>query len=257
MTVISLNLYFRIMSLQDEIKTQSLVADGYIKRYTEPHALVFQKYLAEKIIRLAKPQGLILDNGCGPGYFSSLFLGDYDVIGVDISEEMLAHAKRNMNNVVLANSENLPFVGNYFDVVFSRSLIHHLADPQKGIREVARVLRKDGRAVFVDTLSTPVSYLPRKILSKTEYFSCEHKNFREGELARMIKNSGLNIIKKEYCGYVGYALVSAPDIFNPLRFIPFKANIAKTLMVVDEILSKIPVINKWMALGIIFVCQKP
>ncbi len=244
------------MSLYDEIKTQSFVAGGYVKRYTEPHALVFQKYLAGKIIGLVKPQGLILDNGCGPGYFSSLFLKDYDVIGVDISREMLVHAKRNMGKVVLANSEKLPFADNYFDVVFSRSLIHHLPNPRKGVNEVARVLRPGGRAVFIDPLSSPISYLPRKILSKTKYFSCEHKNFREEELTRMIKASGLEIIKKEYCAYIGYALVSTPDIFNPLRPIPFKANIAKILMVIDEILSKIPVINKWMALGIIFICQK-
>lgn len=244
------------MSIQEEIETQKLICDGYVTRYMHPHSSQFQKYLAKKIIKFTEPHGKILDNGCGPGYFCKNYLNDYKIIGVDISEDMLVHAKKNLNEAILGNSENLPFLDNYFDVIISRSLIHHLVNPQKGIDEVSRTLKPGGRALFIDPIATLASSLPRKLLNKTRFFSSEHKNFNIKELVKMIKKSGLKITRVEYTNYIGYAMVSAPDIFNPLKYLPFKSKIAGLLLFIDDMLSKIPLVNKVFALGVIIVCEK-
>ncbi len=244
------------MSLKDELKTQRTIANTYVKRYIVPHAFMYQKYLAGKMINLVKPKGLILDNGCGPGFFCKYFLKDYDVVGIDVSEDMLVHARENLKKVVQGNAESLPFPDNNFNTVFARSLIHHLENPQRGVNEIFRVLKNNGRVLFADTFCTPVSYIPRKILSLTSFFSKDHKNLKEGELVNLIKDSGLKIEKIEYCDYLGYAFLSAPDIFNPLKFMPFKISWAKALISFDKFLSKAPLLNKWLASGIIIVAYK-
>lgn len=245
------------MSIQDEIKTQNAISDIYVKRYNTPHAFEFQKYLGKKIVKLVEPKGRILDNGCGPGYFCKNFLSDLDIIGVDISEKMLTHAKRNLKDAILGDSQNLPFKNEEFDIIFARSLLHHLPDPQKGADEMHRVLKPGGKILTIDPIVSLTSYAPRKLLNKTKHFSSEHKNMRMKELKEMLHKSGFKITKIEYCNYIGYAMVSAPDIFNPLKFLPFKSHVARMLLGIDEIMSKVPFFNKWLALGVIIVCEKP
>ncbi len=79
------------------------------------------------------------------------------VIGVDSSEKMLAECRRRVESMGLKNvelrtgdAEDLPLADAECDTVLSSMLLHHLADPQRGIREMARVLRDGGKCVIID-----------------------------------------------------------------------------------------------------------
>jgi SAM-dependent methyltransferase len=50
---------------------------------------------------------------------------------------------------VLADGEHLPFADRSAELVFGRQVLHHLVDLEAGLAEVARVLRRSGRALFV------------------------------------------------------------------------------------------------------------
>src|SRR3989338_8427555 len=80
-----------------------------------------------------KPGEIVLDLGCGAGldlYFYAKALGEKGkVYGLDISEDMVNKAKRNMelvgiNNaeVSIGESDNLPFSGDFFDIVASNGI---------------------------------------------------------------------------------------------------------------------------------------
>lgn len=45
---------------------------------------------------------------------------------------------------VVGNGENLPFLDEVFDVVYSNALLEHVPDPETIVREMWRVLKKDG-----------------------------------------------------------------------------------------------------------------
>jgi len=75
-------------------------------------------------------------------------------IALEPSQAMLARARERMDeyrttfSLVRGISETLPFPDATFDRVLCESSIDHLADPALGIREMARVLRPDGRLIL-------------------------------------------------------------------------------------------------------------
>ena len=79
--------------------------------------------------------GRNLDNGCGIGLFCER-LPEADIVGLDISAEMLRVAGTKSDRALLADSQNIPFADETFDTIFARSLIHHLPDPERGISEM-------------------------------------------------------------------------------------------------------------------------
>ncbi len=83
-----------------------------------------------------------------------------EVIGVDLTREMLAEARRQAASRGIANAsfqegdaEQLPFRDGLFDVVVCRIAAHHFPDVPAFCRESARVLRPAGRLLVVDNVA--------------------------------------------------------------------------------------------------------
>lgn len=244
--------------LNQEINTQDYVAELYEElRYKNPYSKIWHDWHIKRMIAAVDEnkvkKGSILDNGCGVGILSE-YLSNPDVIGIDISPNMVKLAESRMRKVVEGSSENLPFENESFDVVFCRALLHHLADPERAVGEVARVLRSDGQVVFSDTLLSFVSSLPRKAVYRTKHFSSLHKNFSRQELTSLI-GKYFKIEKVDYFGFIAYPLVALPDVANFLKWIPFKKVTVPFLVSMDSFLMKIPLINK-QAWGIMIQARK-
>jgi malonyl-CoA O-methyltransferase len=98
----------------------------------------------------------ILDLGCGSGARMRPLARKYPrsrVIGVDISAAMLAKAAArgrwwSKPSVVAANAAALPFANNSIDLVFANLLLPYSDDIAALLKEISRVLRKDGVFVF-------------------------------------------------------------------------------------------------------------
>ncbi|MCH7836712.1 MAG: class I SAM-dependent methyltransferase [Chloroflexi bacterium] len=91
----------------------------------------------------------ILDVGCGVGAFARrLREFSQDVHGVDIDEERVRQGAAQVPNLALALSEYLPFADETFDVVLLHEVLEHVTDDLATLREVRRVLRREGRAVI-------------------------------------------------------------------------------------------------------------
>ena len=97
-----------------------------------------------------------LDLGCGTGEMMKLILqqnDDKSLYGIDLSEKMLEVAKEklgNRANLVLGDSEQLPFSDCFFDVVYFNDSFHHYPTPDKVLSEVCRVLKPGGIFVMCD-----------------------------------------------------------------------------------------------------------
>lgn len=104
-----------------------------------------------------------LDVACGTGDMAvELLKQGCSVTGIDLSEEMLAIARRKTAsaNFQLANAEVLPFDDATFDAVTSAFGIRNFVHLDKGLAEMARVLKSGGRMVILE-MSTPDSALVR------------------------------------------------------------------------------------------------
>lgn len=116
----------------------------------------------KKAIRTLRPYQpkTILDVATGTGDFAleALALHPERVIGVDISEGMLAVgrkkiAARKLEGVVelkTGDSENLPFPDNFFDAVIVAFGVRNFENLEQGLREMKRVLKPGGRVVILE-----------------------------------------------------------------------------------------------------------
>ncbi|MBV6483575.1 MAG: Ubiquinone/menaquinone biosynthesis C-methyltransferase UbiE [Flavobacteriales bacterium] len=116
----------------------------------------------KKSIKLLKPHQpkVMLDIATGTGDFAleALALNPEKVIGIDISEGMLAVGKekmkqRKVDNIItlqLGDSENLPFDNDYFDAYTAGFGVRNFENLEKGLAEMLRVLKPNGKAVILE-----------------------------------------------------------------------------------------------------------
>ncbi|MGL4936173.1 class I SAM-dependent methyltransferase [Cetobacterium sp.] len=105
--------------------------------------------------------GKILEVGIGSGASLEYYPKDADVTGIDFSIGMLELAKKkskllDMKNITLLDMdiENMSFEDETFDSVFSSCVFCTVPNPEKGIGEVYRVLKKGGKAVFIEHMKS-------------------------------------------------------------------------------------------------------
>src|SRR4051794_9222061 len=98
------------------------------------------------------------DLGCGTGQVSAALAPFVSqVIAVDASAAMLQAAKKRLHafaNVDLRRGEleALPIEDGHLDAATLMLVLHHVPEPERALREIARVLKPRGRAVIVDML---------------------------------------------------------------------------------------------------------
>jgi ubiquinone/menaquinone biosynthesis C-methylase UbiE len=106
----------------------------------------------------------LLDFGCGPGD-NGLRLAaiGYNVSGFDISESNvdLANKLFSKNNMahrgsfIVSTAEQLSFADGEFDMVVGIDILHHV-DIKSSLKEVRRVLKEGGQAVFREPIEVPL-----------------------------------------------------------------------------------------------------
>ena len=112
-------------------------------RYSEP--------LAPRFADLAgvRPGQRVLDVGCGPGALTAELVsraGADAVSAVDPSASFAAAARERLPgvDVRLSAAEQLPFPDGAFDAALAQLVVHFMADPVLGLREMGRVTRPGG-----------------------------------------------------------------------------------------------------------------
>ncbi len=105
--------------------------------------------------------GKVLDVACGTGdmvveLLRTRHAASLQVTGVDLSEEMLAIAKRKAPQAEyrLADAEHLPFGDASFDAVICAFGVRNFVHLEQGLKEMVRVLKPGGRMAILE-LATP------------------------------------------------------------------------------------------------------
>jgi len=132
--------------------------------YTTSAAHTDEQVLS-RLVEIAQPRTdwRVLDIGTGTGH-TALALAPHvrEVVGLDLTEEMLAEARklaeaRRVANVSfsVADVHHLPTeYAAAFDLVTCRRAAHHFSDIDRAIRETAGTLRPGGR-LLIDDRSVP------------------------------------------------------------------------------------------------------
>lgn len=126
-------------------------------------------YWRKKAIKLLRPENpkKILDIATGTGDFAieALALNPDEVIGVDISEGMLAVGREKLKKMKLdhkiklemGDSEKLLYEDNIFDAVIVSFGVRNFENLEKGLSDMFRVLKPGGTTVIIE-ISQPTAF---------------------------------------------------------------------------------------------------
>ena len=117
-----------------------------------------------------KPGMKVLDLACGPGFTAcelAKAVGDGEVTGVDINEELIATAHQakeseGIDNVSfqLGNLYELDLPENTFDFVYARFVFQHLEQPEVALSNVWKTLKPGGVLCILDIDDNWTSFSP-------------------------------------------------------------------------------------------------
>ncbi|MEJ2055803.1 MAG: class I SAM-dependent methyltransferase, partial [Calditrichaceae bacterium] len=105
-----------------------------------------------------RKEKMTLDLGSGTGFIAiHCALNGNTVFSVDLNKAMLSKQmevknKLNLNNQYLfqADINKLPFVNYRFDEVFLTLVLHHISDPPGMLKNVAKMVDKNGILIIID-----------------------------------------------------------------------------------------------------------
>lgn len=132
------------------ITNQALLQKDYYNGQTEKrNKLFFNNLYSVKKIRhylnkILKPR-IILDLGCGDGELIGDYSKKHRVYGIDLAPKLLSLARKKGLKTKRADLEKkIPFPDSFFDIVVMHHVLEHIADSDKLLYEVNRVLKPGG-----------------------------------------------------------------------------------------------------------------
>ncbi len=110
-----------------------------------------------------KPRILDVAAGTADLSIAAIKIDPEHITGIDISAGMLEIGREKIKrkhlddkiNLILGDSEKLPFANDHFDVAMVAFGVRNFADPLKGLSEMTRVIRKGGMVLVLE-FSKPV-----------------------------------------------------------------------------------------------------
>jgi phosphatidylethanolamine/phosphatidyl-N-methylethanolamine N-methyltransferase len=110
--------------------------------------------------------GRVLEVGVGTGLSLPSYRHDLEIVGIDLSPEMLEKARERVAALGLANvtglhemdAGKLEFPDGSFDIVAAMFVMTVVPEPEKVMRELARVCRPGGEVLIVNHFSTEAGF---------------------------------------------------------------------------------------------------
>lgn len=142
--------------------------------------------------RYKLPEGKkILDLGCGRGEFLRGFVR-CGLHGYGVDQSVMAKSVCQEAELLQSDLENepLPYDDNYFDVVFSKSVLEHFYYPEKLVMEIYRVVKPKGLVITI---------VPDwETVYKTFYEDYTHRTpFTKNSLQKIFMINGFNNVEVE------------------------------------------------------------
>lgn len=195
----------------------SEVNDVLYLKNSEAKILTFQKVMDQ--IEKYVPKGRLLDIGCYYGFLLHVARErHWDVAGVELCHEAVKYVKESFGiNVFNGVLKDAAYPDNYFDVATILAVIEHLCDPRIELKEIGRILKKNGILVIA---THNIESMIAKIMGKNYPWLCEMHlyHFSPRTLEKLLKNMGFKVINyysygQIYnLGYVGQR-IGASNLF--------------------------------------------
>jgi len=164
---------------------------------------------AELLARLvaAGPVDLAVDLACGPGTLALRFAKHVRwICAYDLTPAILRRARQKAAqegllrklDFVIGDAQTLPFADGSLDLAVTSYSLHHISDPARVIREMARVVKRGGHVGLIDVV-VPEDPKVRALNHRIEWIR-DHSHCRSLTLAEfraLLDAAGLRITATE------------------------------------------------------------
>jgi SAM-dependent methyltransferase len=144
----------------------------------------------------------ILDAGCGNGKYALALLqrGYSQIVAVDLFESIPVQEIRYFRSGI----ENLPFKKDFFEFVYSNSVIYHVQDPGRAVEEFSRILKPGGILLFTAHTKYSLFTLKRVFMRMVHSKSVNHLKDVKFKSAReyidLLHRQGFEILRVDGFG---------------------------------------------------------
>jgi SAM-dependent methyltransferase len=170
------------------------------------------RYSSRLAVQMADLAGVeagqrVVDVGCGPGALTEELVrrvGADAVAAADPSEPFVAAVAERFPgvDVRLASAEELPFPDGTFDAALAQLVVHFMADPVRGLAEMARVTREGGVVAACvwdhESGQTPIGTFWEVVaeLGLPGKDESDLAGAREGQLVELFTQAGLRVVEQ-------------------------------------------------------------
>jgi SAM-dependent methyltransferase len=175
-------------------KTAKNYADKFINELNHKHLdrILLKCFVDENINK-----GKLIDLGCGPGQ-TTKFIADQeltDIVGIDISEEMIKVAKEINPHLQFETGDilKLEYPGNTFgSAIAFYSIVHfNYEQVRAAFKEIKRVLKEDGQFLFSFHVGEEIVHLDDFLEHKV---NIDFRFFDTEKIIGLVKETGFEII---------------------------------------------------------------
>jgi ubiquinone/menaquinone biosynthesis C-methylase UbiE len=162
-----------LISISKEIFKKVLDSQGVFYQYLSkidrnklttdllnPQKAILQADILQKYTKIHGKRILEVGSGLGVNHIVWSKLYNIDGYGIEpdgegfgesysISIELIKNNSLDVNKIIRATGENIPFPDNYFDIVYSTNVLEHVSNPGKVLDESMRVLKPNGTLQFI------------------------------------------------------------------------------------------------------------
>jgi len=209
-------------------------------------SIVSNKRISDEVSKnISQNTEIIFDAGCGDGTYtqeiknnfpgSKIYAADPSSEGIKIAAAR--HPGIDFFVMDLEDEEAFKRFPAKLDVTVVRGVLHHMSNPEKGIRNLSKITKK---IIIVE----PNGNNPLlKIIEKTSKYHIEHEeqSFSSATLKRWCTENGFTNIKIKYIGLVPFF---------------FPTVLAKVIHFFQPLVEKIPLVNKYFCAQIVLTSNQ-
>lgn len=185
------------------------------KDYDNSHDGQFVKCMYDEIFNRVKSINpkTILDLGCGNGNILKMLENNTSasLYGLDLCENMIEEARKRLSNKItltVGDSENLPYADNMFDTIICNASFHHYIHPDAVLKEIKRVLKKDGSLILGDP-SAPFNWYTKFLNYFLKYSnSGDYKIYSKKEITSLLSKYSFEIKDFKMIDYRAFVLTA-------------------------------------------------
>lgn len=265
-------LFFYLPKVSDFQKQEISFHDAIHQDEEEVHQLnalrnvYYHDYFKKFIYQLPK-QAVVLEVGSGSGYdLWPIVRAGYQVIASDISPASVKSIKDKVegqlsnlaDNIIylVADGQNLPLPDQSVDAVFLVAALHHFENQRSALTELTRVVKDGGQIILA---MEPSRFMMgfTKLFSRAKSLRIHqghseadetHPGYVYSDFTNLIKGLPVQLVKVKRVwllqGFMHYGLEAIYRLIKLKKRIKLPLVVELPLLIIDEILLKIPIVNQ-------------